>query len=139
MALIFGTTAARHKRAVGWPLFGGHRACMPPAMSERIQSFEDFWPYYVSEHRDPTCRRLHFLGTSLAMLCAANPLSWPLVPVTGYGFAWLGHMVFEKNKPASFQHPLWSLRADLHMWRLIATGQLEPELARADELFPRAG
>lgn len=107
-------------------------------MSDRIQSFEEFWPFYVAEHRDPTCRRLHFIGTSLVIAMAPNPLAWPLLPVVGYGFAWVGHFAFEKNKPASFKYPLWSLRADFHMWRKIATGQMKSELARADELYPKA-
>lgn len=103
-----------------------------------IQSYEDFWPYYVSEHRDPTCRRLHFVGTSLVMAMATNPLLWPALPVAGYGFAWVGHFVFEKNRPATFDYPAWSLRADFRMWRKILLGQMDKELARADELYPKA-
>ena len=106
-------------------------------MGERIKSFEEFWPFYVAEHSDPTCRKLHFAGTSLALLLATNPLTWPLVPVAGYGFAWVGHFKFEKNKPASFKYPLWSLRADFVMWRKIASGQMQAELERAHEIYPR--
>ena len=106
-------------------------------MGERIKSFEEFWPFYVAEHRDPTCRKLHFVGTSLAMMLAANPLTLPLAPIAGYGFAWVGHFGFEKNKPASFKYPLWSLRADFTMWRKTVTGQMPAELERADGVCPR--
>lgn len=107
-------------------------------MEERIQSYEEFWPYYVAEHRDPTCRKLHFVGTSLAMLCATNPLTLPLAPLAGYSFAWIGHFGFEKNRPATFKYPLWSLRADFRMWRKMLKGEMGPELERADELYPRS-
>ncbi len=105
----------------------------------QLQSFEEFWPYYVSQHLDPTCRTLHFVGTSLALGCVAIAPLYPAAllaaPVFGYGLAWVGHGVFEKNKPASFQHPLWSLRGDLRMWKLTITRKMESELARARELF----
>jgi len=104
---------------------------------EHIKTYEDFWPYYVSEHRDPTCRRLHFVGTSLVMAMATNPLLWPALPVAGYGFAWVGHFFFEKNRPATFDYPLWSLRADFRMWHRIATGRMGHELANADALYPK--
>lgn len=103
----------------------------------KFSSYEEFWPYYVAEHRDPTCRKLHFIGTTLVMAMAPNPLLWPVLPVAGYGFAWVGHFKFEKNKPATFKHPLWSLRADFRMWKKIATGQMDAELERANQLYPR--
>ena len=105
----------------------------------RIQSFEEFWPFYVSQHLDPTDRKLHFVGTSLALGCLAvaplRPKALLLAPVLGYGFAWIGHAMFEKNKPATFTYPLWSLRGDMRMWWLTLTGKMEPELARAREMF----
>lgn len=101
-----------------------------------FKDYEEFWPFYVAEHRDPVNRRLHFIGTTLVMAMAPNPLLWPVLPIAGYGFAWVGHFKFERNRPASFKHPLWSLRADFRMWRKIATGQMGAELARADELYP---
>lgn len=103
----------------------------------RFSSYEEFWPYYVAEHRDPTCRKLHFIGTTLVMAMAPNPLLWPVLPVAGYGFAWVGHYGFEKNRPATFKHPLWSLRADFRMWKRIATGQMGAELERANTLYPK--
>lgn len=98
---------------------------------ERIETFEQFWPYYVSQHLDPTCRLLHVVGTSLALGCvAASPWAPPLLlaaPVVGYGFAWVGHFAFEKNRPASWhsaQHLVWSLRGDLRMLRYTLTGRM---------------
>lgn len=109
------------------------------ANAPTFEDYEAFWPYYVSEHRDPTNRRLHFAGTTLVMAMATNPLAWPLLPVAGYGFAWLGHFKFEKNRPATFDYPLWSLRADFRMWRKIALGDMDRELAKAEALFPSDG
>lgn len=96
---------------------------------ERYESFEDFYPFYISEHQQPTCRRLHFLGTGgslLALLYVLGSTSWHLLwlPfVLGYGFAWVGHFFFEKNRPATFQYPLYSLRGDFRMFREILTGR----------------
>jgi len=109
---------------------------------QRIGSFEAFWPYYVAQHSDPVNRALHFLGTSLAVaaLAAAATLgvpAWVLVaPVAAYGCAWIGHFFFEKNKPATFTYPLWSLRGDLRMYRLMWMSRMEPELSRARTLYP---
>ena len=96
---------------------------------ERYESFEDFYPYYLSEHRQPTCRRLHFLGILLALtalltivLSQAFRFLW-LPLVLGYGFAWVGHYFFEKNRPATFEYPLYSLRGDFRMFREILTGR----------------
>jgi hypothetical protein len=111
-------------------------------MEEQLSSFEEFWPYYVAQHLDPANQALHVLGTSLALaaLAAAATLSpwWGLAaPLAGYGPAWIGHYAFEKNKPATFRHPLWSLRGDLRMYALLWRDRMEPELARSRELYPR--
>ena len=108
-------------------------------MAPRFESYEAFWPYYMAEHRDPTNRKLHVVGTSLVVSMALNPLLWPLLPVAGYGFAWFGHAKYEKNRPATFDYPLWSLRADFRMWRKTLTGEIHRELAKADALFPPGG
>jgi len=107
---------------------------------ERPQSFEEFWPYYVSQHRDKTCRRLHFVGTTIAMGCVAAAPFYPpallAAPVAGYGFAWIGHFAFEKNKPASWlgaKELVWSLRGDLRMWTKMVTGQMDAEVERLAE------
>jgi hypothetical protein len=105
-------------------------------MGQRIQSFEEFWPYYIGEHRVPICRALHYFGTSMATLTMAfavlrGPL-WlmPLALVVGYGPAWIGHFFIEQNKPASFKYPLWSLRADYRMLWLAARGRMSAEVTR---------
>jgi len=110
-------------------------------MDTRLQSFEAFWPFYVSQHRDPRNQKLHFAGTSLVWLCLALSLldsaAWVAVAfVAGYGFAWVGHFFFEKNRPATFRYPLWSLRGDFRMYRLMLLGGLDRELERAQKLFP---
>lgn len=86
-------------------------------------SFREFYPYYLGEHRNRICRRLHFIGSSLVIvivIAAAwmhQPLWLLLAPVAGYGFAWVGHYGFEKNRPATFRHPLYSLLGD---WVMVA-------------------
>lgn len=104
---------------------------------KRPESFEEFWPYYVSQHQNPTCRKLHFVGTTIAMGCLAlaptNPWMALAAPVAGYGFAWVGHFVFEKNKPASWLGPkelYWSLRGDLRMWMYMLEGTMDAEVER---------
>ena len=96
----------------------------------RIGSFAEFYPYYLGEHSNQTCRRLHFIGSTgvLALLATAmisgNPW-WLLgMPLTGYGFAWVGHFFFEKNKPATFSYPLWSLLGDWVMYRDTLIGRI---------------
>ncbi len=103
---------------------------MGEAASHRYQTFRDFYPYYLSEHSDRTCRRLHFVGTLLvlvtAMVAVATgrlALLW-LLPVVGYGFAWVGHFFFEHNKPATFQYPLYSLLGDFRMFGEMLTGRI---------------
>ena len=97
----------------------------------RFASFADFYPFYLSEHRTVACRRLHFLGTGLVIALGVVALlltSWrvlTLVPLVGYGFAWLGHFAFERNRPATFAHPLYSLAADFVMFRDMLTGKIE--------------
>ena len=86
-----------------------------------IESFEEFWPYYLSQHENSLNRKLHFTGTTFALLCLTLALLgkrrfFLLTPVAGYGFAWAGHFFFEKNRPATFEYPLWSLRSDFRMW-----------------------
>lgn len=100
------------------------------ATSGRFTSFREFYPYYLGEHSDRTCRRLHFVGTGLAVVqcVAALLLRQPLLAlgglVTAYGFAWVGHYVFEKNRPATFQYPLYSLIGDFAMARDILAGRI---------------
>lgn len=97
---------------------------------QRFSSFREFYPYYLGEHRDPTCRRLHFAGTTLVLcllllaLLLRNPW-WLLgVPLAGYGFAWVGHFFFEHNRPATFRHPWYSLAGDWVMYRDTLLGRI---------------
>jgi hypothetical protein len=106
-------------------------------MPDRYQSFAAFWPYYLTEHARPATRALHYVGTSLVVLLALAALvtgRWTLLlalPFAGYGFAWAAHFMVEKNRPATFTYPLWSLAADFKMWGLWLTGRLGTELDRA--------
>nr|WP_223194398.1 DUF962 domain-containing protein [Pseudomonas sp. PICF6] len=104
-----------------------------PAVVEntrRFNTFAEFYPYYLSEHSNSTCRRLHFIGTSLVILIVALALivgnGWWLIvlPIAGYGFAWVGHFFFEKNRPATFQHPFYSLLGDFVMYRDMLRGKV---------------
>lgn len=99
-------------------------------MGERYTTFRDFYPFYLGEHRNPTCRRLHFIGSSLVLFTLVTVLAtgrwWGLwlMPLFGYGCAWVGHYFFEKNRPATFIHPLYSLMGDWVMYRDILIGRI---------------
>jgi len=92
--------------------------------------FADFYPWYLTEHADRTCRRLHFVGSTLTLVCLAlllatgRPVYALLAPLCGYGCAWIGHFVFEKNRPASFRRPLYSFMGDWVMYRDIWTRRI---------------
>lgn len=89
----------------------------------KFKSFAEFYPYYLKEHTQLSCRVLHYIGSTLVLLVAVlavwfGQYLWLLtLPVIGYGFAWFGHFVFEKNKPATFEYPLYSLMADWVMYK----------------------
>ena len=105
--------------------------------TNRFTSFDQFWPYYLQEHAKPHTRALHYVGTTLVFAVAAyavigGNLWWLLaMPVAGYFFAWLAHFTIEKNRPATFTYPGWSLAADFKMYFLWLTGKLGPELEKA--------
>ncbi|MGB1159779.1 MAG: Mpo1-like protein [Alphaproteobacteria bacterium] len=106
-------------------------------MAERKSDYAEFWPYYLQEHGKSNTRVLHFIGTGGAIIFAFNfllNLHWPsliLAVVCGYFFAWLGHFLIEKNRPATFTHPIWSLISDFRMFFLWLGRGLDDELARA--------
>ncbi len=97
---------------------------------QTFTSLDDFYTFYLSEHADVTNRRLHFLGTSCALIllcCFLLTLQWQYIAtafICAYGFAWLGHFIFEKNKPATFQHPLRSFACDWIMYKDIWIGRI---------------
>jgi hypothetical protein len=112
-------------------------------MNDRLKTYEEFWPFYVSQHLNRTNRALHFVGTTLVLgAMGAGVLVAPgwfaAAPLAGYGFAWVGHFFFERNRPATFTYPLWSLRGDFRMYRLMLFGRMAPEIARAERLYPIA-
>lgn len=106
-------------------------------MSERKASYAEFWPYYLREHAEPGTRYLHYvgtvIGTAILLAAIATQTWWAILlwPVAGYGFAWVSHAFVERNKPATFIHPLWSLISDYRMTALALVGRLRPELERA--------
>ncbi len=99
-------------------------------MKERIQIYNEFYKFYLSEHQNKTSRILHFIGTFLVFIFIGIAIfmgwswQWIFVPIVGYGFAWVGHAFFEKNKPATFQYPIWSLISDFKLFFDIITGRL---------------
>ena len=95
-----------------------------------FKSFKEFYPFYLSEHKNRTSRILHFIGSFLVLgllvfllLSQKEARFWIALPLTGYGFAWVGHAFFEKNKPATFKHPMWSLRGDFTLFFDILIGK----------------
>jgi len=93
-------------------------------------SFREFYPFYLSEHSDRMCRRMHFIGSTLVLLTLVwlivngRWMFWWLLPLFGYGCAWIGHFLFEKNKPATFKHPLYSLAGDWVMYGEMLRGKV---------------
>ncbi len=110
----------------------------------RNATYAEFWPRYLREHARPGTRRLHYAGTALTLAVLIAAIVWrrweflAAIPVLGYGFAWVAHALVERNKPATFTHPLWSLISDYRMFLLWLTGRLGPELERAGGAAKRA-
>ena len=99
-------------------------------MANQFASFREFYPYYLGEHRNPTCRRLHFAGSwvviGFLVAAAATRNPWFLLGalLSGYAFAWVGHFFFEHNRPATFRHPFYSFAGDWVMFRDMLTGRI---------------
>lgn len=108
---------------------------------KKFKSLQEFYPYYLTEHSDTVCRTLHFIGTSgvfvLPVIAILTQTWWlfAMIPVSGYGFAWAGHAIFERNKPATFTYPLWSLASDFIMYWDTLTGKVGSKLAEAKLKF----
>ena len=102
----------------------------------RYRSMKEFYPFYLSQHSNPTNRKLHFIGTTLSIinlllfLYYLNFIYLAYAPVCGYSFAWIGHFFFEKNKPATFTYPFYSLLGDFIMFFSIITGRIEEDLKK---------
>ena len=104
---------------------------MTTETNNRFTSFAEFYPYYLQEHSNATCRRLHYVGSLLVLGVLGYALLtqqwlWLLaIPLVGYGFAWVGHFVFEKNRPATFEYPFYSLLGDWVMLKGAFTGRIK--------------
>ena len=100
-------------------------------MESKFKNFAEFYPFYLSQHQNSTCRLLHFIGTWLVLitliyvLVTGHWLAIILLPIFGYGCAWIGHFVFEKNQPATFKHPWYSLLGDWMMFQDILLGRIK--------------
>jgi hypothetical protein len=100
---------------------------------QKFNSFGEFWPHYVSEHSRAGTRLLHLIGTTIGIICvvlfilAGKWWLFPLALVPGYGAAWIGHFFIEHNKPATFQHPLWSFMGDYKMIWMMLTGKIKSD------------
>ncbi|MBT8141189.1 MAG: DUF962 domain-containing protein [Gammaproteobacteria bacterium] len=100
-------------------------------MASKFNSFKEFYPYYLSEHQNLACRRLHFVGTGLVLglalyfTLAGKWNYWWALLLCGYGFAWVGHFFFEKNRPATFKNPFYSLLGDFVMFKDIVIGKIK--------------
>jgi len=102
----------------------------------KITTYAAFWPFYLREHAKAETRRLHYAGTALTFVFLGLALAhggwwWALMPLAGYGFAWAAHFGVEKNRPATFTYPLWSLFSDYRMFFLWLSGRLGRHLRDA--------
>ncbi|MEQ8509037.1 MAG: DUF962 domain-containing protein [Rhodospirillaceae bacterium] len=105
-------------------------------MAARLTTYDAFWSFYLKEHSKPLTRGLHYMGTGLVILLFGLGLFYEttalfFMPVAGYGFAWTSHIFIEKNRPATFTYPWWSLISDFRMFGLWITGRLRPHLKLA--------
>jgi hypothetical protein len=112
---------------------------------QEINSFEEFWPFYVTEHSQPATRVLHAAGTTVGTACAVALLAtgrWRLLPlalIPGYAVAWAGHFFVEHNRPASFKYPLWSFIADYKMLAMMLAGKMPEEVEQSRAKMNAAG
>lgn len=98
-----------------------------------FSSFDEFYRFYLKEHSNPTCRALHYLGSTWVLLlivislASAKLIPLVLIPLVGYGHAWIGHFMFEKNKPATFKWPVFSFLADWVMYKDFLLGKFRKD------------
>ncbi|RXI96146.1 DUF962 domain-containing protein [Anaerobacillus alkaliphilus] len=106
---------------------------------KEFKNYQEFWPFYLTQHSKKETRAWHFVGTTFVFICIALAIilgnSWIvlLAPVIAYSFAWISHFFIEGNKPATFGHPFWSLRADFQMYFFTLFGKLNGELAKLEK------
>lgn len=111
---------------------------------KRIASFKEFYSYYLTEHANKKNQWMHFIGTGLVILILISALLFNsysilwLTPLVGYGFAWFGHFFIEKNKPATFTYPFWSLASDFVMFYHILSGQIDKKVEEAKKSYEKA-
>ncbi|NQY36685.1 MAG: DUF962 domain-containing protein [Alteromonadaceae bacterium] len=105
---------------------------------QTFKNYREFYHFYLTEHSNPTCRNLHYIGSALVLtvlfygvFSAQYSILWSL-PIIGYGFAWIGHFFFEHNKPATFKRPFWSFASDWVMFFQFITGTLSNEHFKSD-------
>ncbi|SHJ88195.1 DUF962 domain-containing protein [Epilithonimonas mollis] len=96
---------------------------------ERIKTYKEFYQFYLTEHQKPLTRVFHFIGILLVFAVIIYVIEsgkerflW-YCPIFGYGFAWFSHAVFEKNKPATFRYPFWSLISDFRLFFELLIGK----------------
>jgi len=105
-------------------------------MGRQYKTFKEFYPFYLSQHSNKTCRLLHVIGTTILLAITLTavyhkqPILLIFVPIAGYGFAWVGHFFFEKNKPATFTYPLWSLVSDFKMYFQVLSGTISLDTSK---------
>ncbi|APG62575.1 hypothetical protein LPB140_07020 [Sphingorhabdus lutea] len=109
---------------------------------KRFSNFSEFYPYYLQEHSKPACRYFHYIGTFLSIMAFIfglifHPYWFLAMPLSGYSFAWFSHAFIEKNKPATFTYPLWSLIGDYKMFLSWLSGSIDQQIANANLLYPR--
>ena len=112
---------------------------MTSAQTHTFSSFREFWPHYVGEHRRPLNRAIHYLGALLVLslvvlaIWQAAPMYLAFAPIAGYGLAWFGHVLIERNRPATWSYIAWSFLGEWKMFFLAVTGRMRDEVER---LYP---
>jgi hypothetical protein len=110
-------------------------------MARQYTTFKEFYPFYLSQHSNKTCRLLHIIGTTILLAITITaiyhrqPILLIFVPISGYGFAWVGHFFFEKNKPATFTYPLWSLMSDFKMYFQVLSGTIALDTSKDADIL----
>ena len=111
-----------------------------PKFELPIQDYSTFYRFYLTEHRNIMSRRLHVVGSSIGLYCVSKAIRQKKAKyvlyglLAGYACAWVGHFVFEKNKPASFKQPLYSFISDWKMFSDVVRGRLSLKDRKLDKI-----